>query len=247
MLTPTSSWTGSRSYCDKQQPTQTVSYKELRRGLSGIKSARPQIDRLEDDNMQVDDKGMGDNDMQVDSEGMRDNKEREAIERSEAIIYSPYGGLEDDPPGIEDTEAEDIDMPMNPTSTHPPSQRDTSALVQLTGNSIETIATEKNFPGRPSMWMETVTMPERTYQWRIKTIAMENLPISKFERMPSNLLASYVQPPSRIHQACSLSGDGATANVVPQTSQVQYGWHIGNSMSDLKSKAPTSSTQGGLF
>ena len=50
---------------------------------SGIKSARPQIDRLEDDNMQVDDKGMGDNDMQVDSERMRDNEEREAIERSE--------------------------------------------------------------------------------------------------------------------------------------------------------------------
>ena len=49
---------------------------------SGIKSARPQIDRLEDDNMQVDNEGMGDNDMQVDSEG-RDDKEREAIERSE--------------------------------------------------------------------------------------------------------------------------------------------------------------------
>ena len=64
---------------------------------------------------------------------------------------------------------------------------------------IKTIATEKNFLGRPSMWMETVTMPERTYQWRIKTIVTENLPISKFERMPSNLLASYVQPPSRIH------------------------------------------------
>ncbi|KIM61329.1 hypothetical protein SCLCIDRAFT_9464 [Scleroderma citrinum Foug A] len=83
MLTPTSSWTGSRSYCNKQQPTQTVSYKELRRGLS------------------------------------------------------PYGGLEDDTPSIEDTKAEDIDMPMNPTSTRPPSQRDTSALVRLTGNSIE--------------------------------------------------------------------------------------------------------------
>ena len=50
---------------------------------SGIKSARPQIDRLEDNNMQVDDEGMGDNNMQVDSEGMRDNEEREAIERSE--------------------------------------------------------------------------------------------------------------------------------------------------------------------
>ena len=49
---------------------------------SGIKSARPQIDRLEDDNMQVDNEGMGDNDMQVDSEG-RDDKEREAIERLE--------------------------------------------------------------------------------------------------------------------------------------------------------------------
>ena len=50
-----------------------------------------------------------------------------------AIIYSPYGGLEDDPPSIEDTKAEDIDMPMNPASTRPPSQRDTSALVWLTG------------------------------------------------------------------------------------------------------------------
>ena len=50
-----------------------------------------------------------------------------------AIIYSPYGGLEDDPPGIEDTEAEDIDMLMNPVSTRPLSQRDTSALVRLTG------------------------------------------------------------------------------------------------------------------
>ena len=50
-----------------------------------------------------------------------------------AIIYSPYGGLEDDPPSIEDTEVEDIDMPMNPASTRPPLQCDTSALVQLTG------------------------------------------------------------------------------------------------------------------
>ena len=50
-----------------------------------------------------------------------------------AIICSPYGSLEDDPPGIEDTEAEDIDMPKNPTSTCPPLQHDTSALVRLTG------------------------------------------------------------------------------------------------------------------
>ena len=50
-----------------------------------------------------------------------------------AIVYSPYGGLEDDSPNIEDTEAEDIDMPMNPASTRPPSQRDTSTLVRLTG------------------------------------------------------------------------------------------------------------------
>ena len=50
-----------------------------------------------------------------------------------AIIYSPYGSLEDDPPNIEDMEAEDIDMLMNPASTCPPSQCDTSALVWLTG------------------------------------------------------------------------------------------------------------------
>ena len=61
------------------------------------------------------------------------------------------------------------------------------------------IKMEKNFPDRMSMRIEVVTMPERTYQWRIKTITMENLSISKFKCMPSNLLASYVQLPSRIH------------------------------------------------
>ena len=61
------------------------------------------------------------------------------------------------------------------------------------------IKTEKNFPDRTSMQIEAVMMPERMYQWRIKTIMTENLSISKFECMPSNLLASYVQLPSRIH------------------------------------------------
>ena len=50
---------------------------------SGIKSAGPKIDRLEDNDMQVNNKGMEDNDMQVDSEGMGDNEERETIKRSE--------------------------------------------------------------------------------------------------------------------------------------------------------------------
>ena len=50
---------------------------------SDIKPAGPKINRLEDNDMQVDNEGMEDNDMQVDSEGMGDNKEREAIKRSE--------------------------------------------------------------------------------------------------------------------------------------------------------------------
>ena len=32
---------------------------------------------------------------------------------STAITYNPYGGLEDDPPNVADTQAEEIDVPMN--------------------------------------------------------------------------------------------------------------------------------------
>ena len=64
--------------------------------------------------------------------GQKTGPDRTLKHYTTAIIYSPYGGLEDDSPSVEGTEAEDNDMLMNPVS-RPPPQCDTSSLVRRTG------------------------------------------------------------------------------------------------------------------